>query len=78
MLKVQEDLEEVLEIQTHLMEIIIEREIFESENKNIDEQVDYSTVYLKIQQTNQAHIEPAKVLVNVLRQHSKIHSSALL
>lgn len=60
MLKVQEDLEEVLEIRTRLMEIITEREIFENENKNIDEQVDYSTVYLKIQQTNQAHIEPAK------------------
>lgn len=60
MLKEQGNLEEVLEIRTRLMEIITEREIFERENKNIDEQVDYSTVYLNIQQTNQARIEPTK------------------
>lgn len=54
MLKEQGSLEEVLQIRTRLSEIITEREIYEDENKNYDEQIEFSTIYLSIQQTDRA------------------------
>ena len=54
MLKEQGSLEEILQIRTRLAEIITEREIYEDENKNYDEQIEFSTVYLRIQQTDRA------------------------
>lgn len=54
MLQEQGSLEEILQIRTRLSEIIMEREIFEAENQNFDEQIEFSTVYLSIQQTDRA------------------------
>lgn len=54
MLQEQGSLEEILQIRTRLSEIITELEIYESENQNYDELIEYSTVNLSIQQTDRA------------------------
>lgn len=54
MLQEQGSLEEVLQIRTRLSEVISEREIYENENQNYDEQIEFSSVYLSIQQTDRA------------------------
>lgn len=54
MLQEQGSLEEILQIRTRLSEIITEREIYEDENQNYDEQIEFSTIYLSIQQTDRA------------------------
>lgn len=57
MLKEQGSLEEILQIRTQLTEVIEEREIYESDNKDIDELADYSTVYLRIQDATRANAQ---------------------
>lgn len=54
MLQEQGSLEEILQIRTRLSEVISEREIYEDENQNYEEQIDFSTIYLSIQQTDRA------------------------
>lgn len=55
MLQEQGSLEEILQIRTRLSEIVTQREIFENENRDYDNMIDYSTVYLEIIQTNRAN-----------------------
>lgn len=54
MLQEQGTLEEVLQIRTRLSEVISEREIYENENQNYNEQIEFSSVHLSIQQTDRA------------------------
>ena len=54
MLQEQGSLEEILQIRTRLSEVVAEREIFENENQTYDEQIEYSTVHLSIQQSDRA------------------------
>ncbi|HIZ70407.1 MAG TPA: DUF4349 domain-containing protein [Candidatus Atopostipes pullistercoris] len=54
MLQEQGSLEEILQIRTRLSEVISEREIYEEENQNYQEQIEFSTIYLNIQQTDRA------------------------
>src|SRR5690625_2470415 len=54
MLQEQGALEEILQIRTRLSEVVAEREIFENENQTYDEQIEYSTVHLSIQQSDRA------------------------
>lgn len=55
MLEEQGSLEEILQIRTRLSEVVAEREILENQNRNYDQQIDYSTVYLTIQQTDRVN-----------------------
>lgn len=55
MLQEQGSLEEILQIRTRLSEIVTERELFEVQNRDFDERIDYSTVYLELIQTNRAN-----------------------
>lgn len=55
MLEEQGSLEEMLQVRTRLSEVIAEREILENQNRNYDQQIDYSTVYLNIQQTDRVN-----------------------
>lgn len=54
MLQEQGSLEEILQIRTRLSEVISEREIYEEENQNYEDQIEFSTIYLSIQQTDRA------------------------
>lgn len=54
LLQEQGSLEEILQIRTRLTEVISEREVFEGQNQSYDEQMAYSTVELRIQQTDRA------------------------
>lgn len=55
MLQEQGTLEEVLQIRTRLSEIISEREIYENENKYYNDQSEFSTVYLYLQEADRAN-----------------------
>lgn len=55
MLQEQGTLEEVLQIRTRLSEVIAEREIYENENKNYDNQAEFSTIYLYVQEADRAN-----------------------
>lgn len=55
MLQEQGTLEEILLIRTRLSEVVTERELYEDANRHYDEQIDYSTVYLEVAQTNRAN-----------------------
>lgn len=54
MLQEQGSLEEVLQIRTRLYQVISEREIYEDANRTYNEQAEFSTVYLHVQQTDRA------------------------
>lgn len=55
MLQEQGTLEEVLQIRTRLSEVISEREIYENENKYYDDQAEFSTIYLYVQEASRAN-----------------------
>lgn len=55
MLQEQGTLEEILLIRTRLSEVISEREIYENENKYYDDQSDFSTIYLYVQEADRAN-----------------------
>lgn len=55
MLQEQGTLEEILQIRTRLSEVISEREIYENENKNYNDQSEFSTIYLYIQEADRAN-----------------------
>lgn len=55
MLQEQGTLEEVLQIRTRLSEVISEREIYENENTHYNEQSEFSTIYLYIQEADRAN-----------------------
>lgn len=54
MLQEQGSLEEILQIRTRLSEVIAEREIYENQNQDFDEQIEYSTIHVSIQQSDRA------------------------
>lgn len=55
LLQEQGTLEEVLQIRTRLSEVIAEREIYENENKYYDDQSEFSTIYLYVQEADRAN-----------------------
>lgn len=55
LLQEQGTLEEVLQIRTRLSEVIAEREIYENENKYYEDQVEFSTIYLYVQEADRAN-----------------------
>lgn len=55
MLQEQGSLEEILLIRTRLSEVVTERELFENQNRDFDESIDYSSVYLEVIETNRAN-----------------------
>ncbi len=55
MLQEQGSLEEILQIRTRLAEVIAEREIYENDNNYYNEQANFSSIDLHIQQADRAH-----------------------
>lgn len=55
MLEEQGSLEEILQVRTRLSEVITERENLENQNRNYDQEINYSTVSLNLQQTERVN-----------------------